>query len=236
LCNRRKILGYSANGCFAEFCNASLVHKLPENVSFKAGALTELLSCCIHGVLEQTGISVGDFVVITGPGPVGLFSALLAMAEGGIVILCGTSADTHRLNLAEDLGINYTFNIENEDVLNNIKEITQGYGADVVLECSGAAQAASMALKMVRKRGKYTQMGLFGKPIKLDFEQVAFKEIQLTGSISQRSFSWKRALHLMEQEKIPNERLISHEFSLANWESAFEMTGRGQGVKIIFTS
>ncbi len=235
LCNHRKILGYSADGCFTRYCNATFVHKLPENISFKAGALTELLACCVHGVLEQTEISAGDFVAVTGPGPVGLFSALIAMAEGGIVMICGTSEDTHRLKLAEELGIHYALNIDEEDALESIRELTQGYGANVVLECAGVAAAASMALKMVRKRGKYTHMGLFGRPIELDLEKVAYNEIQVTGFVSQRSPSWKRALYLMEREIIPNERLISHEFSLHDWKTAFEMAEKKKGVKIILT-
>ena len=65
------------------YCNATFVHKLPTGVGFEAGALTELLACCVHSVIEQAGVTAGDFVAITGPGPVGLFSALVALAEGG---------------------------------------------------------------------------------------------------------------------------------------------------------
>ena len=83
LCPERKVMGYWHHGCFAPYCNATFVHKLPEGVGFEAGALTELLACCVHSVIEQAGVTAGDFVAITGPGPVGLFSALVALAEGG---------------------------------------------------------------------------------------------------------------------------------------------------------
>ena len=228
LCSERRILGYSANGSFARYCNVTFFHKLPENVSFEAGAITELLACCVHGVIEQTCISAGDFVVVSGPGPVGLFTALLAMAEGGIVMVCGASADAHRLKLAEELGVDYTLDIDKHDALKEVRRLSSGYGADVILECSGAPAAASLGLELVRKRGKYTQIGLFGHPIKIDFEQVAFKEIQLTGSISQRRPAWKRSLALMERGVIQNERLISHE-----WKRAFDMTEKKEGLKIV---
>jgi L-iditol 2-dehydrogenase len=233
LCSERKILGYWFNGSFARYCNAAFVHRLPDNVSFEAGALTELLACCVHGVIEQTGISAGDFVAITGPGPVGLFSALLAMAEGGIVMVCGTSVDKNRLKLAEDLGVHYTLNVESADAGKRVQELTEGYGADVVLECSGVPAAARMALELVRKRGKYTQIGLFGKPIEIDFEKVAFKEVLVKGTVSQRRPAWKRALTLMERGIIPNERLISHEFPLQEWEKAFGMFERKEGIKLL---
>ena len=85
-----------------------------------------------------------------------------------------------------------------EDAVEVIKAHTGGYGADVVLECSGAAPAAPLGIELARKRGKYTQMGLFGNPINIDFEQIAFKELQVTGFISQKKTAWERALKLME--------------------------------------
>jgi L-iditol 2-dehydrogenase len=184
-------------------------------------------------VTEQTGISAGDLVVVTGPGPVGIFTALAAVAEGGIVVLCGTAADGARLKLAEELGVHYTLNIDEPAALELVKELSQGYGADVVLECSGAPPAASMGLDMVRKRGKYTQVGLFGRPIEINFEAIAFKEIQVNGTVSQRPFAWKRSLNLMERGIVPTERLISHEFSLEDWKRAFDMVENREGMKIV---
>ena len=66
LCPERKVMGYWHHGCFAPYCNATFVHKLPEGVGFEAGALTELLACCVHSVIEQAGVTAGDFVAITG--------------------------------------------------------------------------------------------------------------------------------------------------------------------------
>ena len=78
LCSDRKVLGYWFNGGFGRYSNATRVHKLPDRVSFIAGALTEPVAVCAHGVIEQTGISAGDFVAVTGPGPVGLIASLVA--------------------------------------------------------------------------------------------------------------------------------------------------------------
>jgi L-iditol 2-dehydrogenase len=233
LCPDRKILGYWFHGSFAPYCNATFVHKLPDTVSFAAGALTELLACCVHGVTEQTGVSAGDFVVVTGPGPVGLFSSQAAMAEGGVVMVCGTSGDKQRLRLAEELGVHYTLDIDSQDALARVKELTGGYGADIVLECSGVPAAARMALDLVRKRGKYTQVGLFGKPIEIDFEKIAFREIVVNGTVSQRRPAWKRTLGLMERGVIRNERLISHELPLCEWQTAFNMFERKEGIKLV---
>jgi L-iditol 2-dehydrogenase len=233
LCPERKVMGYWHDGSFAPYCNATFIHKLPENVSFEAGAVTELLACCVHSVIEQAGVTAGDFVAITGPGPVGLFSALVAKAEGGTVMLCGTSRDQQRLKLAQELGVDHVLNIEEHDAVQRVQELTGGYGADVVVECAGVAPAIDLALKLVRKRGKISQMGLPGKPVAVDFEKVAYKELQVSGGVGQRRPAWKRALKLMELGLIQNEKLISHELPLAEWRHAFEMAEKQEGIKLL---
>ena len=233
LCPERRILGYTAHGCFANYCNALLVHRLPDNVSFKAASITELLACCIHGVIEQTGVSAGDTVVVLGPGPLGLLASSVAMAEGGIVSICGTDQDRQRLRLAEKMGIHRVLNVDVEDIKEAVSDMTDGYGADVVLECSGAERAASLGLELVRKRGKYTQMGLFGKPITIDFERIAFKEIQVGGVVSHRRPAWKRALSFMERGVVDTEAIVSHEFHLSDWHEAFIMVENKKAVKAV---
>jgi L-iditol 2-dehydrogenase len=233
LCSERQVMGYWHDGCFAPHCNATFVHRLPDQVGFEAGALTELLACCVHSVIEQAGVTAGDFVAVTGPGPVGLFAALVAMAEGGTVLLCGTERDRARLRLAETLGVHYTVDVGAEDAVARVRQLTGGYGADVVVECAGAPPAMRLALELVRKRGRYSQMGLPGKPVEIDFEKIAFKELQVSGGVGQRRPAWKRALKLMERGLIPAEKLISHQLPLAEWERGFALAENQEGVKVL---
>ena len=233
LCPERRVMGYYYDGSFAPYVNARFVHRLPDHVSFNAGALTELLACCVHSVIEQTGVSAGDFVAVIGPGPVGLFSALVAQAEGGTVMVCGTSRDAERLRFAEELGIEHTVNVDAVSAAERARELTGGYGADAVIECAGAAPAIDCALDIVRKRGKVSQMGLPGKPVPVDFEKIAYKELQVGGGIGQRRPSWTRSLKLMEQGVINCERLISHELPLEEWDRGFEMMERQEGIKLV---
>ena len=235
LCNQREIIGYWHNGAFAKYCTAPEhgLHKLPENVDLTAGSLTEPVACCVHGVIEQTKVSAGDFVVITGPGTIGLLSLQIAKAEGGIVAVCGTSVDATRLKRAAELGAALTIDVEKEDAVEIIKAHTNGYGADVVLECSGAGPAASLGIALARKRGKYTQMGLFGNPINVDFEQIAFKELQVTGFISQKKTAWERALKLMAHGMVSTKALITHEMPISEWQEAFDLFEKREGLKLM---
>ena len=235
LCNQREIIGYWHNGAFAKYCTAPEhgLHKLPENVDLTAGSLTEPVACCVHGVIEQTQVSAGDLVVITGPGTIGLLSLQIAKAEGGIVAVCGTSVDATRLKRAAELGAALTIDVEKEDAVEIIKAHTNGYGADVVLECSGAEPAASLGIALARRRGKYTQMGLFGNPIKVDFEQIAFKELQVTGFISQKKTAWERALKLMAHGMVSTKALITHEMPISEWQEAFDLFEKREGLKLM---
>lgn len=233
LCPTRQVMGYYHDGSFAPYCNASLVHKLPDNVGFEAGALTELLACCVHSVIEQAGVTAGDLVAITGPGPVGLFAAFVAQAEGGTVVLCGTGRDKARLKLARDLGIEHTVDIEAEDAVARVQALGGGHGADVVVECAGVAPAIDLALELVRKRGKLSQMGLPGHKVEIDFEKIAYKELQVSGGIGQRRPAWQRSLKLLQKGAIPCDQLISHQLPLAEWQRAFEMAENQEGVKLL---
>ncbi|AOQ22914.1 D-arabitol-phosphate dehydrogenase [Moorella thermoacetica] len=234
LCSNRLGLGWGVNGCFAKYCvvEEKMAHKIPGNVSFKAGALCEPLACVIHGI-ELTGIRAGDVVVVAGPGPIGLLTLQAAKAEGARVIITGTSVDGERLQMAEQLGADYIINIEEKDLLNEVKSLTRGYGADVVLECSGNQASVNTCFEVIKKGGKYTQVGLFGKPITLDFEKVATKELKVTGVQSQKWTAWERALKLLEAGKIKLEPLVTGEYSMADWEAAFKAFESKQGLKTV---
>ena len=229
LCSERRVMGYYHDGSFAPYVTATHVHKLPDNVDFETGALTELLACCVHAVTEQVGVSAGDFVAITGPGPVGLFAALVALAEGGTVLLCGTRADEDRLRLARDIGVQHTVDVDAQNPVDRVRELTAGYGADVVVECAGAGPAIDIALDLARKRGRYSQMGLPGRSVEVDFEKIAYKELEMSGGVGQRRPAWKRALRLMETGMIPTTRLVTHEFSLDRWGRSFRRSRKKAG-------
>lgn len=234
LCSNRLGVGWGVNGCFAKYFTVEekMTHKLPDNISFKAGALCEPLACVIHGI-ELTEIAGEELVVVAGPGPIGLLALQAAKAEGAKVLVSGTSVDKDRLTLAKELGADYVVNVEEQDLIAEVRNLTKGYGADVVLECSGSQASVNTCFELIKKGGKYTQVGLFGRPITIDFEKVATKELKVTGVQSQRWTAWERALKLLEAGKIKLEPLVSGEYSMADWEKAFQAFESKQGLKIV---
>lgn len=235
LCPARETLGYVHNGSFAPttIIPERNALKLPDNVDWRAGALTEPLACCVHAVTELTGINTGDLVAIVGPGAIGLLCLMVVKAEGGTALVYGTSGDKARLDLARKLGADYTVCVDEEDPLALTNDLSSGYGMDAVLECSGHPAGAALALDLVRKQGKYTQVGLFGQPITIDFEKIAYKELVTTGSLGQRPSAWRRTLALLASGRIDPAVLISHTFPLSCWKDAFQVFENREGVKLL---
>lgn len=238
LCLARRSIGSGVNGGFTNFVvvPAENVHPLPENLSFEAGALTEPLACVVHGVLSTPTVRPGDVAVIAGPGAIGLLTLQVVKAAGATVVVLGTNADAGRLELAKSLGVDHTLNVQQEDPDTLIRELTlEGHGADVVYECSGAGPAAQQLLELVRRRGRYVQIGLFGKAVAWDLDQVCYKELIVTGSNASVPSAWLRALQLLETGAVRTDALITDTFPVTEWRAAFERFDSKQGVKLLLT-
>ncbi len=233
LCVERKTLGYWFNGIFTDYTvvPAARVHKIPDNVSDTAAAMTEPLACVCHAVYDLCKIVPGDLVLVSGPGAIGLMAMQVAKAHGAKVIVSGTGVDIPRLEMARQLGADYTVNLQEESLEELVNKISGGYGVDVVLECAGAAPAVNSALSLIKKRGYYTQIGLPGKKIEFDIEKVCYKELHFSGSLGSRNHSWRTALKLMAEEKVVLEPLADTKLPLTEWQTAFERFEKKEGCK-----
>lgn len=238
LCPQRQSIGSGVNGGFTRYVivPADNIHPLPAHVDLEAGALTEPLACVVHGVLTQPSVQPGDVAVIAGPGAIGLLTLQVVKAAGAAVVVLGTDTDTDRLQLARELGADYTLNVQQEDAADLIAQITpEGMGADVVYECSGAGAAAQSLLQLVRRQGRYVQIGLFGKSIGWDLDQVCYKELLVTGSNASVRPAWDRALKLIADGTVNTKALITHRYPIHQWETAFDVFQQRGAVKILLT-
>ena len=235
ICANRSAQGINRDGGFAKYvvCNENFVFKIPDNMSYEEGALAEPLTCCVHAVVEQSHVRAGDVVLVSGPGSIGILAAMVAKAEGGFVIVTGTEADGDRLKLCAELGIDRVVNIHKEDLNQIVGEITRGRGVDVVLECSGAEPAVNSGINVLRQRGRYTQLGLFAKNINVNFNLLTMKEIHLEGCLSHTRDAWLRGLELVRLGKINLKPLITHKYSISEWEKAFETFQSQKCTKIL---
>jgi len=235
LCPQRLSIGSAVDGGFTSLLvvPARNVHRLPDSVGYLAGALTEPLACVVHGALEQTRLVARDVAVIAGPGAIGLLTLQAVKAAGARVIVLGTRGDERRLRLAGDLGADAVYNVEEGGYKDAIGELTDGAGADIVYECSGAGPAAVMLLDLVRRGGHYAQIGLFGKPVAWDLDQICYKELVVTGSNASVPSAWRRALRLLADGLVRTEPLVSGVYPLTEWRAAFDEFEQRGGVKTV---
>jgi L-iditol 2-dehydrogenase len=157
----------------------------------------------------------------------------LVKAAGAYAVVCGTAEDGQRLERARQLGAEQTLDVTGPDSAARLLDLTGPAGADVFIECAGAPPAVRLGLAATRRGGQYVQVGLPARPFELDFSLIAYKEMQVTGSIGQHWTSWQRALSLMAQGQVDMECLVSHTLPLAEWEEAFRMFEARQGLKIV---
>ncbi|TSB47584.1 zinc-binding dehydrogenase [Alkalicoccobacillus porphyridii] len=234
LCNHRKGIGTQVNGGFAKYlvAKASSVHKLPKNVDYASASLTEPLACAYHAVNKAT-IQPGDVAVVLGPGPIGLLTAQVARAFGARVVITGLTNDQTRLDKAKELGIEDIVNIEKEDIKERVDHLTNGYGADLIFECTGAVPAANMGLDLLAKKGQYVQVGIFSQAkIEIDFEKIIQKEIRVVGTRSQKSADWEPSLEMMNDGRVDAKALITHEFNIDEWDKGYEAIKSGKAIKV----
>jgi L-iditol 2-dehydrogenase len=235
LCVNRRGLGTKRNGAFAQYCvvRPDILHILPDNVSFEAGALSNPFAIALRSVSTQAGVKAGDVVVISGVGGIGLVVLQVAKLEGAFTISLGLGRDSERLSLAKELGADYVVNIEQESPDTTVLDLTNGYGADVVFECAGSSASVDNCLRLVRKRGTFGAVGTFGEPISVEFGVIASKELRVVGSYGHEWVGMEKANQLLSEGKLIGDLLVSHKLPISEWEKAFAIMERGEGVRLL---
>ncbi|MDU5999414.1 MAG: zinc-binding dehydrogenase, partial [Staphylococcus aureus] len=199
----------------------------------QSAAMTEPLACAHHGV-SKIQVNSGDVAVVMGPGPIGLLVAQVLKSKGATVVVTGLDNDKVRLDKAEALHMDYVVNLQQTDLKTYINGITDGYGADVVVECSGAVPAARQGLDILRKKGFYSQIGIFkDAEIPFDMEKVIQKEITVVGSRSQKPADWEPSLRLMADGLVNAEALVTKIYDISKWDEAYQHLKSGEGIKAL---
>ncbi|MEA3442732.1 MAG: zinc-binding dehydrogenase [Chloroflexota bacterium] len=219
-------------GAYAEYmyiAPRAIVHKVSETLPPEAAILVcAVLGNAIKWLRIKGGVSIGDTVVIEGPGQQGLAGVIVARESGASdIIVTGMSVDEARLALAKEFGATYCCNIEKENLWKVVSEITDGKMADIVLEVTGHPQGLISSLDLVRNRGTIVMPGLYGmdKEIPLIMDKVIYKEVRVLGVFSHDISSVIPAIKLAESRKYSLERMVTHRFRLEEAERAVQVAG-----------
>ncbi|MFX1519763.1 MAG: zinc-binding dehydrogenase [Promethearchaeota archaeon] len=232
----KRILGVArANGAFASYMAvpAKIAHKLPKDIPFEEAALAEPAACAVHAT-EVVPVNMGDTVAILGPGPMGLLILQLAKLSGAAqTIVTGITADQDRMKIAKELGADLTINIDEENPVTTIKKLTDGLGADIVFDCSGAPPAQKQAFDIVRRRGNIVLVGLTGREINISLDKIVEGELEVKGSWGTLWTSWKLAIKLISLNKLQVRPLISATLPLEQWEKGFQLMESKEAIKVL---
>lgn len=239
ICTSKRSPGWGINGAFTDYIvmPAMLLHRIPDNVSYELAALAEPMAISVHQVAERGRIECQDFVVVSGAGPIGILAAIVAKAAGAArVAMTGVSAGEYiRFDVARELGVDYIINVEKENAVNKIMELTNGKGADILIETSGAAPAILQSVDMVRKCGRISAIGISsGETVTFPWNKAMYKVIDIAFNMSSSYTSWDRALSLIANSKLNLGRLITHRASIGDWEQVFADLEMEKGIKAIF--
>jgi len=232
LCVEREIYG-KRRGAFAEYAvlPERVICRLPDKLSMEEGALLENLGVAVHAVeLEQH--DPGDLAVVIGAGPIGIMAAQTLVAYGVNVVV--TDMVESRLKIAEAISGGTVINIKHEDYRKKIEDMTDGKGADFVLEAAATQSALDQAFDIVRDGGTVITIGTFDAPISFNpFFKMTRREIRLVSSIGRTWETWRRMTQLINSGKINLKPLVTHILPMEKYQEGFELVKSYDVMKVL---
>jgi L-iditol 2-dehydrogenase len=234
-CPKRRGMGHGVNGAFARYLVAreDQAYPLPEGFDLDEGALCEPFAATVQAVAEVTEVRPGDVALVSGPGPIGLMCLKLLVSEGVRTIVAGTAEDGERLAAARRIGADAVVDVSRENLMDVVREKTDGFGVDAAFECAGHPASARNCLEAVRPLGQYTQVGICGREAPLSIDAVFFKQLRVQGSFAYTAKTWRRMMSILATGRIRLADLITERLPLDRWEDAFALCQQKRAVKVV---
>ena len=239
MCPERLGFGNLLDGAMTKFVpvRSQILHRIPENVSFVQAALTEPICVASKAVIEKSDVNPGDVVVVQGAGAIGILVAQVALLSGaGTVVMLGTDIDEHRLEIAKKVGVHHTLNVQREDPIGFIKSMGDGYGADLVIDCTGVSAALKQSMQLVRPLGAITKIGWGPQPLNFSLDPLVAKAVKLQGSFSHTYATWERSLRLLSTGQLDTSAVIGGTYPLEDWQEAFSKMEVGENIKSVLVN
>jgi threonine 3-dehydrogenase len=230
----RKTLGVGVNrpGCFGEFLSlpAGNAFKLPNVISDDLASIFDPFGNAVHTALSFD--LIGEDVLITGAGPIGIMAAAVARHCGARYVVV-TDVNDYRLALAAKIGATYVLNPKRESLTDCMKHLGMTEGFDVGLEMSGNAAAFQGMLEGMNHGGRIAILGIFPTAVSVDFSQIIFKGLHLKGIYGREMFETWYKMTSMLQSGLDISRVITHRFRIEDFQQAFETMKSGMSGKVI---
>ena len=238
MCQVHNTFGFqnTNNGGMAEYVRypkTAVVHPVPEDMSLEKALLIEPYSCSKH-CIDRAQITNEDVVVISGAGTLGLgMITYAAMKKPYKLIVLDMKQE--RLDKAKEFGADEVWNPSEENVVEKIMDMTDGYGCDIYVEATGHPSSVEQGLSMLRKLGRFVEFSVFGSPVTVDWSVIGDeKELDVLGS-HLSPYCYPFVTEHIYNGTLNTKGVVSKYFTLDKWEEAFEYaTGKFGDFKIAF--
>ncbi|MCK7595738.1 L-threonine 3-dehydrogenase [Microbulbifer sp. CAU 1566] len=232
LCRNTYGVGVDRQGAFAEYLVIPALNafKIPDNISDELASIFDPFGNAVHTALSFD--LVGEDVLITGAGPIGIMAAAVARHVGARHVVI-TDINDYRLELAKKMGATRTVNVSKEKLPDVMKDIGMTEGFDVGLEMSGVAVAFRDMLSAMNHGGKIAMLGIPPGEMAIDWSQVIFKGLILKGIYGREMFeTWYKMASLI-QSGLDLSPIITHQFPVDEFQTGFDTMGSGESGKVI---
>jgi len=232
LCINTVGVGVDRPGAFAEYLSvpAFNVFKLPDVISNDMASILDPLGNATHTALSFD--LVGEDVLITGAGPIGIMAVAIARYAGARHIVI-TDINDYRLELASKMGASAALNVTRDSLDDTMQQLGMTEGFDVGMEMSGNPQAFRDMLRTMHHGGKVAILGIPPEETSVDWHQVIFKGLTLKGIYGREMFETWYKMSSMLQSGLNIERIITHHFDIDDFQPAFDLMESGQSGKVI---
>ena len=232
LCRSNISVGVTRNGCFAEYLSIPAINGyfIPESVSDNEAAILDPFGNATHTTLSFD--LVGEDVLITGAGPVGIMAAGIARHVGARHIVI-TDVNEYRLKLAEKMGVTLAINSSKTSLKEVMTQLNMKEGFDVGLEMSGNPSAFDDMITYLNHAGKIALLGFLPKETSINWSDVIMKGILMKGIYGREMYDTWYKMITMLQSGLKIAPVITHEFFIQDYQKAFEVARSGQSGKII---
>ena len=232
LCRNTMGVGVNRPGCFAEFLSvpATNVFKLPEAIDDDTASVLDPLGNAVHTALSFD--LVGEDVLITGAGPIGIMATAICRFAGARHVVI-TDVNPYRLELAAAMGATRAVNVAEEEIVRVMDHLGMTEGFDVGLEMSGNPAAFGQMLQSMNHGGKVAILGIMPGQAPVDWDQVVFKGLTLKGIYGREMFETWYKMASMLQSGLDVAPAITHRFAIDDFEQGFGVMRSGQSGKVI---
>jgi threonine dehydrogenase-like Zn-dependent dehydrogenase len=214
--------GFTTDGGFCEYQvnNINTLVAIPDGMSDEEATLVVTAGTAMYALTELGGLVAGESVVVTGPGPIGLCVVAVAKALGASPVILTGIVDNRRLAIGKELGADFAINVSNQDAVAAVRQLNGGKGVDYVVECSGAPNAVTEAVRMVNRGGKVCLAAFPHEPAEVDVPHIVRNNIYLYGIRGEGRSATHRAQAFMAQKRFDATKIHTHTFALEDLPSA----------------